>query len=159
MQTRRLHQLGQRANENHREEASGDPLWVVDVGDGQMRVVQGHRALKELIVSHGLPSNARVYELSAVPKTLREIPEVAAAFEAAVQAKELAPAEAETKAQPEREPEPKAEREPEREPEPEPEPEPRRSRAGAQSPRQWARRRPRPGGAAAARWCPCRSSI
>jgi hypothetical protein len=104
MQTRRLHQLGQRANENAREDASDDRLWVVDVGDGQMRVVQGRQALKELIASHGLPSSARAYELSAVPKTLREIPEVAAAFVAAAQAKEPAPAEAETKAQPEPEP-------------------------------------------------------
>jgi Tetratricopeptide repeat len=81
MQTRRLHQLGQGANENGRVNARDDRLWVVDVGGGQLRVVQGQEALKELITSHGLPSSARAYELSALPKTLGEIPEVAPAFE------------------------------------------------------------------------------
>ncbi len=81
MQTRRLHQLGPGANENGRVDASDDRLWVVDLGGGQLRVVQGRDALKALIASHGLPSSARVYELSAVSKTLGEIPEVAAAYE------------------------------------------------------------------------------
>jgi Tetratricopeptide repeat len=81
MQTRRLHQIGRGANENGRVVASDDRLWVVDLGGGQLRVVRGREALNELIVSHGLPSSARAYELSAVPKTLAEIPEVAAAFE------------------------------------------------------------------------------
>jgi hypothetical protein len=81
MQTRRLHQLGQGANENGRVDTSDDRLWVVDMGSGQLRVVQGQEALKELIASHGLPSSARAYELSAVPKTLGEIPEVAQGFE------------------------------------------------------------------------------
>jgi len=81
MPTRRLHQLGQGANENGRGDASDDRLWVVDLGGGQLRVVQGHEAVIELIASHGLPSSARAFELSAVPKTLGEIPEVALAFE------------------------------------------------------------------------------
>lgn len=81
MPTRRLHQLGQGANENGRGDASDDRLWVVDLGGGQLRVVQGHEAFIELIASHGLPSSARAYELSAIPKTLGEIPEVALAFE------------------------------------------------------------------------------
>jgi hypothetical protein len=83
MQTRRLHQLGQGANENGRVDARDDRLWVVDLGGGQLRVVQGRDALNELIASHGLPSSARAYELSAVPKTLGEISEVARTFETA----------------------------------------------------------------------------
>ena len=81
MPTRRLHQLGQGANENGRVDASDDRLWVVDMGGGQLRVVQGQDALKELVASNDLPSTARAYELSAVPKTLGQIPEVAPAFE------------------------------------------------------------------------------
>ena len=81
MQTRRLHQLGQGANENGRADASADRLWVVDLGHGRLRVVQGQEALKQLIASHGLPSSARAYELSAVPRTLADIAEVAPAFE------------------------------------------------------------------------------
>ncbi len=90
MQTRRLHQLGQGANENGRVDESDDRLWVVDTGGGQLRVVQGREALKALIASHDLPSSARAYELSAVPKTLGEIPDVAAAYETSAPA--LAPA-------------------------------------------------------------------
>jgi hypothetical protein len=80
MPTRRLHQIGQGANENGRGGTSDDRLWVVDLGGGQLRVVQGHEAVIELIESHDLPSSARAYELSAVPKTLGEITEVALAF-------------------------------------------------------------------------------
>jgi hypothetical protein len=91
MQTRRLHQLGPGANENGRVDANDDRLWVVDLGGGQLRVVQGRAALKELIASHDLPSTARAYELSAVPKTLGEIPEVAPAFETTAPAARAAP--------------------------------------------------------------------
>jgi hypothetical protein len=80
MQTRRLHQLGQGANENGRVDANDDRLWVVDLGDGQLQIVQGPEALKALIVSHGLPRSARAYELSALPRTLGEIPEVDPVF-------------------------------------------------------------------------------
>jgi hypothetical protein len=83
MPTRRLRQLVQGANEHGRVDASDNRLWVVDLGGGQLCVVQGQEALKGLIASEGLPSSARAYELSAVPKTLGEIPAVAPAFETA----------------------------------------------------------------------------
>ncbi|HVU53177.1 MAG TPA: hypothetical protein VHL80_20980, partial [Polyangia bacterium] len=83
MQTRRLHRLGQGANENGRVDARDDRLWVVDVGGGHLRVIQGHEALNELIKTYALASDVRIYELSAVAKTLGEIPEVASALVAA----------------------------------------------------------------------------
>jgi hypothetical protein len=95
MQTRRLHQLGAGANENGRVDAKDDRLWVVDLGDGQLRFVQGQEALRELIVSHGLPRSARAYELSALPRTLGEILEVdpvSPVFETKPPAPQAAPA-------------------------------------------------------------------
>src|SRR5579862_7103764 len=86
MQTRRLHRLGQGANETGPVDANYDRLWVIDLGDGQLRVVQGQDALMDLIASHDLQKSARAYELSAVPKTLGEMPEVAPAFETRAQA-------------------------------------------------------------------------
>ena len=100
MQTRRLHRLGQGANENGLVDPSDDRLWVVDLGGGQLRIVQGHDALMELIGSQGLSKSARVYELAAVPKTLGEILEVAPAFESAAPAPAPPPAKGEVEIAP-----------------------------------------------------------
>ena len=100
MQTRRLHQLRGDANKGDRHDAAiegdrqdaaieGDrhdaaieqPLWVVDVGAGQLRLAPGSDALKELITQHGLTKTARVYVLSAASKKLGEIAELQAMFE------------------------------------------------------------------------------
>jgi tetratricopeptide (TPR) repeat protein len=82
MQTRRLHQLRGGANEVHRHDAANDEqLWVVCVGAGELRLVQGSDALKELIAKHALTMTARVYVLSATSKVLGEVPELQAVFE------------------------------------------------------------------------------
>jgi Flp pilus assembly protein TadD len=96
MQTRRLHKLGN-DTQTKRDDARGeDPLWVVDLGAGDLRLVQGDAALKELVRTHRLPRDARVYELSAASRTLSEIPGIDAAFEAqrASEAVNAAPAPA-----------------------------------------------------------------
>ena len=100
MQTRRQHTLGHGANETGAVDASDDRLWVIDLGDGQLRVVQGQDALMDLIASHRLPQSARAYELSAVPKTLGEIPEVAPAFETQAQASAPTPTKIEAEVAP-----------------------------------------------------------
>jgi hypothetical protein len=91
MQTRRLHRLGQGANENGRVETSDDRLWVVDVGGGHLRVIQGYESLKALIGSYGLPSTTRVFELSSVPKRLGDMPELAPTLQAAAPPPAVAP--------------------------------------------------------------------
>jgi hypothetical protein len=91
MQTRRLHQLSSGANDNRREEAEAS-LWVVDLGGGEMRLVRGIAALKELVARAGLPKTARVYKLSATPSTLGDLSEAASVFDPPTSAP---PAEAE----------------------------------------------------------------
>jgi hypothetical protein len=81
MQTRRPHHLRGIANENHRDPTNDEELWVVDVGAGQLRLIRGGEALKELIANHGLTETARVYRLSATSKALGEIAEVQSMFE------------------------------------------------------------------------------
>jgi tetratricopeptide (TPR) repeat protein len=82
MQTRRLHQLRGDANKMDRHDAtSAEHLWVVDVGAGQLRLVHGSEALKELVAELALTKTVRVYLLSAVSKVLGEIPELQSAFE------------------------------------------------------------------------------
>jgi tetratricopeptide (TPR) repeat protein len=63
-----------------RELANDGQLWVVSDGAGQLRLVQGGDALKELIAKNELTKTARVYVLSATSKVLGEIPELEAAF-------------------------------------------------------------------------------
>jgi hypothetical protein len=82
MQTRRLHQVAADAKVSRRDEATSDAcIWVVDLGGGELRFVQGDVALKELVERAGLPETARVYRLSAVSKTLGEIAALDSAFE------------------------------------------------------------------------------
>jgi tetratricopeptide (TPR) repeat protein len=82
MQTRRLHQLSGGANEVHSHDAANDEqLWVVCVGAGELHLVQGSEALKELIATHALPMTTRVYALAATSKVLGEVPELRAAIE------------------------------------------------------------------------------
>jgi hypothetical protein len=80
MPTRRLHHLRGVANENHRDPTNDEPLWIVEVGGGQLRLIRGHKELKELIANHGLAKTARAYMLSATSKELGEIAEVQSAF-------------------------------------------------------------------------------
>ena len=82
MQTRRLHQLRGGANDvPHHDVATDEQLWVVCLGAGELRLVQGSEALKELVAKHALTTAARVYVLSATSKALGELPELQAAFE------------------------------------------------------------------------------
>jgi hypothetical protein len=82
MQRRVLHPLRGVANENHRADSTNDErLWVVDVGAGQLRLVRGSEALRELIASHGLTKTAPVYLLPVTGTTLGEITEARPAFE------------------------------------------------------------------------------
>jgi hypothetical protein len=82
MQTRRLHHLRDDPNEAHRPDAALDEhLWVVDVGAGELRLIHGSDALKDLVAKHALTKTVRIYALSAASKVLGEIPELQATFE------------------------------------------------------------------------------
>jgi tetratricopeptide (TPR) repeat protein len=82
MRTSRLHQVPDGANEVHRHDAANDEqLWVVCVGAGQLHLVQGIDALRELIAKHALTMTARIYALSATSRVLGEVPELKAAFD------------------------------------------------------------------------------
>src|SRR5450432_867949 len=82
MQTRRLHQLSGGANDVPRHDVANDEqLWVVCLGAGELRLVQGGDALRELVAKHALTTTARVYVLSATSRVLGEVPELQAVFE------------------------------------------------------------------------------
>jgi hypothetical protein len=74
--------------------ASAETLWIVEDGEGELHMVRGVGALKDLIAKHGLAKTATVYTLATTAKTVSEL--------AGVSAPDAAPRE------PEREPEPPA---------------------------------------------------
>jgi len=82
LRARRISQIGVGANEERREDTTNDDrVWIVDVGDGQPRLVRGAAALKELIRDRGLEKTAAVYVLSTTAATLGELAELQDVFE------------------------------------------------------------------------------
>jgi hypothetical protein len=82
LRTRRISQIIGGTNEERRDDATDDEqLWAVDSGDGQLQLVRGSGALKELIRSRGLAKTTPVFMLSTIPTRLGDVAEVQGAFE------------------------------------------------------------------------------
>jgi tetratricopeptide (TPR) repeat protein len=81
LRTRRISQITGGASEERQEDgADEESVWAVDVGDGQLQLVRGSGALKELIRSRGLPKTAPVYMLSTIAARLGDVDEAREAF-------------------------------------------------------------------------------
>jgi tetratricopeptide (TPR) repeat protein len=75
--------------------AGEEQLWIVDVGEGQLQIVRGIGALKDLVAERRLAKTATVYVLPTAATTLAELAERPPSLdrEPIAPAKDIAPAE------------------------------------------------------------------